>query len=422
MAEGLTSETQTVCILGLGYVGLPMAALLAVNGFRVIGVDVRADVVAAVNAGQVPIEEVGLNTVVQAAVSSGHLTAQTQPCEADAFIIAAPTPLRPDRTADLTCVEAAARSLLPYLRPGNLVVLESTVPPNTTDGLLTTILSESGLKPREEIFIAHCPERILPGRTLTELVENDRVIGGLDRASAEKAAALYGRIVEGEVILTSALVAELVKLVENASRDVGIAFANEVARIARSLGADALEVIAAANRHPRVNILKPGPGVGGHCLPVDPWFLVEAAPAQAQLIRAARLVNDTQPYWVADRVMRALEGVPKPKISVWGVAYKANVDDARETPARYVVEALLAAGAEVSLLDFHVKRFAHPLSDLESAVAGADCLLVLTDHREFLFFEPQAIGQKMRRRLLFDTRSFLPRDRWEAAGFQVMTL
>jgi UDP-N-acetyl-D-mannosaminuronic acid dehydrogenase len=413
---------QTVCMLGLGYVGLPMAAVLAVNGFRVIGVDVRADVVEAVNAGQVPIEEVGLNTVVQAAVSSGHLTAQVKPSEADVFIIAVPTPIRPDHTADLTYVESAARSLLPCLRPGNLVVLESTVPPNTTDGLLTTILSESGLKPREELFIAHCPERILPGRTLTELVENDRVIGGIDRTSAEKAAALYGRVVEGEVIVTSAIVAELVKLVENASRDVGIAFANEVARIARSFDADGLEVIEIANRHPRVNILRPGPGVGGHCIPVDPWFLVESAPDQAQLISAARLVNDTQPQWVADRVMRELAGTEKPKISVWGVAYKADVDDARETPARHVIAALKAAGAEVTVLDFHVKRFAYPLSDLESAVTGADCLLVLTDHREFRFFEPEAIGQKMRRRLLFDTRNFLPRDRWEAAGFIVISL
>ncbi len=342
MAEVQSPEIETVCMLGLGYVGLPMAAMMAVNGFRVIGVDVRSEVVNAINAGQVPIEEVGLNTVVTAAVNSGNLHAQTTPSPADAFIIAVPTPIRSDHTADLSYVEAAARSIVPHLRPGNLVVLESTSPPNTTDGLLTQILSESGLTPGKDLFVAHCPERILPGRTLTELVENARVIGGIDEESARKAAALYRRVVEGDVFLTSAIVAELVKLVENASRDVGIAFANEVARVAHFFGADGLEVIELANRHPRVNILRPGPGVGGHCIPVDPWFLVEACP-EARLIQAARTVNDAQPEWIAERVFKELEGVEKPKVAVWGVAYKADVDDARETPARQVIEALLAA-------------------------------------------------------------------------------
>ncbi len=422
MAEASELGIERVCMLGLGYVGLPMAAMLAVNGFRVTGVDVRADVVQAVNAGQVPIEEVGLNTVVQAAVNSGHLRAQTEPGEADAFIIAVPTPIRPDHTADLSYVESAARSLLPHLRAGNLVVLESTVPPNTTDGLLAGILAESGLVLGKELSVAHCPERILPGRTLTELVENTRVIGGIDQESARKAAALYRRVVEGEVFLTSAIVAELVKLVENASRDVGIAFANEVARVARHFGADGLEVIDLANRHPRVSILRPGPGVGGHCIPVDPWFLVEACPEEARLMHAARTVNDSQPHWIAQRVLHELAGVARPKVAVWGVAYKADVDDARETPARHVIEALQAGGAEVGIVDFHVKRFAYPLSDLEGAVRGADCVLVLTDHREFRFFEPEAIGQQMRQRLLFDTRSCLPADRWAAAGFRLLTL
>jgi UDP-N-acetyl-D-mannosaminuronic acid dehydrogenase len=422
MAEMTGPAVDKVCMLGLGYVGLPMAAMLAVNGFQVVGVDPRAEVVEAINAGHVPIEEVGLNTVVQAAVNSGHFRAQTIPEPADAFIIAVPTPIRADHTADLSYVERAARSIVPHLRPGNLVVLESTVPPFTTDGLLTSLLAESGLKPSHDFYVAHCPERILPGRTLTELVENDRVVGGIDPESAERAAAVYRRMVEGEVFVTSAIVAELVKLVENASRDVGIAFANEVARISRRFQADGLEVIRLANRHPRVNILSPGPGVGGHCIPVDPWFLVEAAPDEAQLMRAARRVNDFQPLWVAQRTMSAVGGAADPKISVWGVAYKGDVDDARETPALRVIEALQAKGARVSALDFHVKRFEHHLDDLEASVTDADCILLLTDHREFRFFEPEAIGQKMRRRLLFDTRNCLPRERWEKAGFEVMTL
>lgn len=413
---------ECICVLGLGYVGLPMAAMFAVNGFRVVGVDPRADVVEAVNAGEVPIEEVGLKTVVQAAVNSGSLRARREPEPADAFVIAVPTPIRPDHTADLSYVARAARAIVPHLRRGNLVVLESTVPPRTTEGLLVPILAESGLRARGDFSVAYCPERILPGRTLAELVENDRVVGGIDPPSAERAAALYRGIAEGEVFCTSAIVAELVKLVENASRDVGIAFANEVVRIARRFGADGGEVIALANRHPRVNILRPGPGVGGHCIPVDPWFLVEASPEEARLIHAARQVNDSQPVWVAARVLAALEGVPDPKVSLWGVAYKADVDDARETPALPVIEALEAAGMQVSPLDFHVKRFARPLADLESSVAGADCILLLTDHREFHFFEPEAIGQRMRRRLLFDTRNSLPRDRWEKAGFEVVGL
>jgi UDP-N-acetyl-D-mannosaminuronic acid dehydrogenase len=422
MDEARTPAVQTVCMLGLGYVGLPMAAMLAVNGFRVVGVDVRSDVVETINAGHVPIEEVGLNTVVQAAVNSGNLRAQIEPGPADAFIIAVPTPIRPDHTADLSHVERAARSVAPHLRAGNLVVLESTVPPLTTDRLLVPILAKSGLRPKDDFFVAHCPERILPGRTLTELVENDRIVGGIDAESARRAAALYRSMVEGEVICTSAIAAELAKLVENASRDVGIAFANEVVRIARFFGADGLEVIELANRHPRVNILRPGPGVGGHCIPVDPWFLVEACPEEARLIGMARQVNDLQPAWVASLVMAALDGVAEPKISLWGVAYKADVDDARETPALHVIEALEARGAKVSALDFHVKRFARHLDDLEGSVTGADCILLLTDHREFRFFEPEAIGQRMRRRLLVDTRGFLPEGRWREAGFEVVTL
>ena len=413
---------QHVCVLGLGYVGLPTAAMLAVNGFRVTGVDLRWDVVQAVSAGEVPIEEVGLKTVVQAAVNSGNLQAQLTPCAAEAFIIAVPTPVDGQHRADLSYVENAARSIVPHLQRGNLVVLESTVPPGTTDGLLTATLKESGLRPGDDFYVAHCPERILPGSILTELVKNDRVVGGIDRQSAERAAAIYRRIVEGQVFVTSAVVAELAKLVENASRDVGIAFANEVARISRRFEADGREVIALANHHPRVSILSPGPGVGGHCIPVDPWFLVDAAPELACLMRTAREVNDRQPVWVAERAIAELEGIADPKISVWGVAYKANVDDARETPALHVLQTLEANGARVSVVDFHVKRFRYQLDDIEASVADADCILLLTDHREFSFFEPAAIGSKMRNRLLFDTRSCLSRERWEKAGFRVITL
>ncbi len=420
----LTGEptVETLCILGLGYVGLPTAAVLAVNGFRVTGVDPRGEVVESVNAGEVPIAEVGLKTVLHAAVRSGNLHAQSDPKPADAFIIAVPTPLREDRSADLSHVEQAARSVLPHLRPGNLVVLESTVPPGTTDGLLTDILAESGLAPKKDLFVAHCPERVLPGRILAELVQNDRIVGGIDPDSAERAAAIYRRIVEGQVFLTSAVVAELVKLLENASRDVQIAFANEAARLSRRWDADPWEVIALANHHPRVDILRPGPGVGGHCIPVDPWFLVTSAPDLARLMKTAREVNDSQPVWVAERALAEVANLPHPKISVWGVAYKGNVGDARETPALQVLDTLKSNGCRISVVDFHVERFPYPLEDIESSVTDADCILLLADHREFAFFEPETVGERMRSRLLFDTCNFLPRARWEKAGFRVVSL
>jgi UDP-N-acetyl-D-mannosaminuronic acid dehydrogenase len=413
---------EKVCILGLGYVGLPTAAVLAVNGFHVIGVDSRPEVVEAINAGEVPIEEVGLKTLLQAAVNSGRLRAQSDPQPADAFIIAVPTPIRDDHTADLSYVERATRSIVPHLRAGNLAVLESTCPPGTTDGLLSSTLAESGLEPGHDFFVAYCPERVLPGRILTELVENDRVIGGVNEESGRRAEALYARVVEGQVFVTSAIVAELVKLFENAYRDVNIAFANEVARICRRWGAEPREVIELANRHPRVDILRPGPGVGGHCIPVDPWFAAEASPDLAQLIVAARQVNESQPAWVAARTLEELAGVADPKVSVWGVAYKGNVDDARGTPALAIIEALETEGARVSVVDPHVKRFPRQLEDLETSVTGADCILLLTDHREFTFFEPGVIGKRMRQRLVFDTRGCLARERWEQAGFRFVTL
>ena len=418
----MSNLEQHICLLGLGYVGLPTAAILAVNGFHVIGVDPKREVVDSINSGEVLLDEVGLKTLVQAAVNSGNLRAQTDPAPADAFIIAVPTPIRDDQSADLSYVEQAARSILPHLRAGNLVVLESTVPPGTTSGMLVGILSESGLVPGKNLFVAHCPERVLPGRILAELVQNDRVVGGIDDESGERAASIYRRIVEGEVLVVSAVAAELVKLVENASRDVAIAFANEVARISHEQGVDAREVIALANRHPRVNILQPGPGVGGHCIPVDPWFLISAAPEAARLIRTAREINDSQPLWIAERALQELAGVPDPKVSLWGVAYKGNVDDPRETPALKVLTALEKRGVRVSAVDFHVKRFPRELEDLETSVTGADLILLLTDHREFGFLEPEAIGQRMRRRVLFDTRGCLPRERWQQAGFRVVGL
>jgi UDP-N-acetyl-D-mannosaminuronic acid dehydrogenase len=413
---------ETVCVLGLGYVGLPTAAVLAVNGFRVTGVDPRAEVLQSVNQGDVPIQEVGLKTLVQAAVNSGNLHGQSEPEPSEVFIIAVPTPIREDRSADLSHIEQAARSIVPHLQTGNLVILESTSPPGTTGGLLTGTLAESGLTPEKDFFVAYCPERVLPGRILSELVENDRIVGGINEESARRAAEIYRTVVEGQVFVTSAIVAELAKLAENAYRDVNIAFANEIARVSHEWGADGRDVIELANQHPRVSILRPGPGVGGHCIPVDPWFLVGAAPDLSRLIRTAREVNDSMPAWVAERTLAELRDVEEPKVSVWGVSYKGNVDDARETPALRVIEILEARGVRLSIVDLHVRHFKRPLDDIETSVTDADCILLLADHREFALFEPAAIGELMRNRVAFDTRGCLPRDRWEDAGFRVIRL
>jgi UDP-N-acetyl-D-mannosaminuronic acid dehydrogenase len=415
---------KKICVLGLGYIGLPTAAMFATHGFQVVGVDVNAQVVETLNNGEVHIHEPGLKTLVQAALKSGNLRVVCQPEPADAFIIAVPTPITADKRADLRYVEAAARAIVPHLRSGNLVILESTVPPGTTRGVLAPILGESGLHPQGDLLTAHSPERVLPGRILAELVGNDRVIGGLTPEAAEAARALYASFVQGEIHLTDTTTAEMVKLMENTYRDVNIALANEFALVAEAVGVNVWQAIKIANRHPRVNILKPGPGVGGHCIAVDPWFLVQAAPGPAQLIAAARRLNDRMPQHVADQVRTILTGVEKPQIAALGLAYKADVDDARESPAIAVIRWLQATGCQVRAYDPRVKN-GHTVGEVDSITAaaeGADCLLILTDHREFKVLTPATVGDMMRRKVLIDTRNALPHADWQATGFEVHIL
>src|SRR3954453_15002940 len=326
-----------ICILGLGYIGLPTASMFAVAGQTVIGVDPSPRVRAALDSGRLPIEEPELETLVTAALQSGHLQVRAEPEPADAFIIAVPPPLnQASPRAALSFVERAARDIVPHLRRGNLVVLESTVPPGTTGGMFAPILAESGLVPGRDVCVAHCPERLLPGRILLELVQNDRLAGGLTPECAEKAATLYAAFVKGAIMRTSATMAEMVKVMENTYRDVNVALANEFALIAEHVGVDVWEAIRLANHHPRVNVLRPGPGVGGHCIAVDPWFLADAAPEAARLIRTARQVNDGMPEHVLDRVAELVE--PHASIALLGVTYKAEVDDVRESPALRVAE------------------------------------------------------------------------------------
>lgn len=411
-----------VCVLGLGYIGLPTAGVLATHGFKVIGVDVNERVVAKVQRGEPHIKEPGLRTLVEAAVKSGNLTPRTEPEEADVFIIAVPTPVTNDKRADLSFVKAAAESVVSVLRNGNLVVLESTCPPGTTRDVLIPILARSGLKVGEEIYLAHCPERVLPGRILKELIENDRVIGGIDRESAEKARELYSTFVEGKIYLTDATTAEMVKLVENTYRDVNIALANELAIICEKLDIDAWKVIKLANKHPRVNLHKPGPGVGGHCLPVDPWFIVEKFPEEARLMRLSREINDGQPRHVFELIAEMTQHIQLPKVAILGLSYKGNVDDTRESPTWELLRLLEESGYVVALHDPHVDSDKVELAILEEAVQGADCAVIMADHEEFMYLDPVELGKLMRTKQIIDTRNILNLEKWRGMGFRVRIL
>ncbi len=389
-------------MVGLGYIGLPTASLLASRGFQVAGVDVSADVVATINQGRIHIVEPDLEGLVQSAVRNGRLIAHTTPQTADVFVIAVPTPIRADKKPDLSMVEAAARSICAVVKMGDLVILESTSPVGTTEEIVARVLREAGHAPGEDVHVAYCPERVLPGRILTELVENDRVVGGINLASTERAVAFYQAFVRGEVVGTDARTAEMVKLTENSFRDVNIAFANELSLICAKEGVSVWELIRLANRHPRVKILNPGPGVGGHCIAVDPWFLVDRAPELARLIRTAREVNDHKPHWVVQRVEQCAAKLRDPVIACLGLSFKADVDDLRESPAVEIVRELARRRTgKLLVVEPHVR--AHPEFDivpLETALAQADIVLVLVDHKRFQRVPREALQEK----ILIDTR------------------
>ena len=412
---------KKICVLGLGYIGLPTAAVLATHGFSVVGVDVNAAVVGTINNGGIHIKEPGLNTLVQAAIKSGNLVVRTRPETADAFIIAVSTPLK-NREADLSYVKSAAESIVPYLERGNLVILESTVPPKTTEELLIPILEQTKLRAGEDFYLAHCPERVLPGNILKEIIENDRIIGGINPESAVKAKDLYSTFVSGIIYLTDATTAEMVKVIENTYRDVNIALANELSRICMKLGMNVWEVIELANKHPRVNLLSPGPGVGGHCLAVDPWFVVEKAPQVAKLIRLSRGINDEQPQFVVSMIEEMIKGISNPKVTVLGVAYKGNVDDTRESPAIAIIDMLEKRGYDLGIYDSHVRNFGYELLGLEEALRGSDCAVLITDHDEFKQLSPEETGNLMRTKQILDTRRCLNLEKWRAAGFNVRLL
>lgn len=374
------TKDKTIVVVGTGYVGLPAALLLAKAGYDVVGVDINENLVRAINEGVLLIQEDDLQELMDDPQVKANLRAQSTPCEGDVFIIAVPTPLdHHKKVADMSHVDQAMEDIMPYLREGNLVIIESTIPPLTCRERITPMIeAATDLKVGETIYLAHCPERILPGDIFHEIVHNDRIIGGIDGKTREMAAEVYETFVKGKLLLTDDVTAELVKLMENTYRDVNVALANELNAVAETLGVDGFEAIELANRHPRVDILRPGIGVGGHCIPIDPWFIKEVDPSNSRLIFTSRLINDGMPARVAGKIRRAVREVTGPKIVAIGAAYKANTEDLRESPAVEVVAHLREDGYEVAYFDPLVEKMSY--ESLEAICKGADCLVVLVPH------------------------------------------
>jgi len=427
---------QKICFIGLGYIGLPTASTFAIHGLKVLGVDINPAIIETLNKGQIHIHEPGLRDVVTQAIHSGNFSFSTQLEEADAYVIAVPTPFKEDsqgeyegkkyKLADMRAVTSATEAIVPYLRQGNLVILESTSPPRTTIDLVKPILEKSGLPAGVDFHLCYSPERVLPGQILRELVETARVVGGITLESAKAGHDLYASFVKGEIIETDSTTAEMVKIMENTTRDVNIAIANEFSRLAEKFGVDVWEAISLANRHPRINILNPGPGVGGHCISVDPWFFVEAAPELTPLIYNARQVNDSQPHFVLEKVKQALGDLKNKKIAALGLAYKPDVDDLRESPAAEVVHLLQGAGAQVKVWEpYKPDAVIHGFemaANLEAAIQDADAIVLLVKHTEFQNFNPEEVASKTNARILIDCVNAWDTITWQKAGFHIYLL
>ena len=379
----------SVCVVGLGYIGLPTASVLATHGFKVLGVDVKPQIVETINRGEIHIVEPDLHSLVRSAVDSNQLSASIKPAPADVFVIAVPTPFQSDKTPDLSYVFEATEAIAPFVQAGNLIILESTSPVGTTERIAEILAQKRPELVSDgavELYVAHCPERVLPGKIIQELVGNDRIVGGINAESTQKAAQFYRLFVHGAVIETNSKTAELTKLVENSFRDTNIAFANELSMLCSEIDVDVWELIQLANRHPRVDILRPGPGVGGHCLAVDPWFIASAFPEKSRLIRTAREINEYKPQWVVEQVCEFAGKFKKPTIGCLGLAYKPNIDDLRESPALEVTRDLInkLPQADVIACEPHIQAAEGiTLTSLEETLQRADIIVALVAHRRF---------------------------------------
>lgn len=397
-----------ICTIGLGYIGLPTSIMFAKHNVEVVGVDVKQEVIDTLNAGIIHIEEPGLQEALNEVVQAGNFRASLEPEEANAFIISVPTPNRNDehKSCDLTYVLDAVKTILPFIKKGNVIIVESTIGPRSMDDYVKPLVEEAGFVIGEDVYLVHCPERVLPGQILHELVYNNRIVGGITPACTEAGARVYSAFVKGEMIKTNAKTAEMSKLMENTFRDVNIALANELAKVCNELEIDALDVIEMANKHPRVNLHQPGPGVGGHCLAVDPYFIVAKAPETAKLIDLSRSINTLMPYYVADNVNALLEKTNGKTITVFGLTYKGNVDDIRESPAMEIYEILKEQGRyEVRAYDPHVKKD-FVINDIEEAVEESDLILILADHNEFKELNWAQLSN-MSTKQIFDTKNIV---------------
>jgi UDP-N-acetyl-D-mannosaminuronic acid dehydrogenase len=417
---------KKLCVVGLGYIGLPTAVMFANHGLQVHGVDINERAVELIRNKQLHIEENGLQERLNTAVDSGHFTASTSPQEADIFIIAVPSPINKDKTANLDYVRQATESIVPFVKKGNLVILESTVPPRTVEDVMMPVLVQTGLEIGKDLYISHSPERVIPGKVFEELVNNDRIVGGINEESSRLTEDLYRTFVKGNIHITDATTAELVKVMENTYRDVNIAFANELAKISDQIGVNVWEAIKLANYHPRVNIHFPGPGVGGHCIAVDPWFMVELQPELAKIIHLSRKTNDSMPEYTALKVKSLLEqnNISHGRVAVFGLAFKANIDDMRESPSMDVLKHLDELGIDYTAYDPHIKenKLERQTQNIEEAVEHADLILVLTDHQEFKTMDPESFAGNLRTKLVLDTKNCIIRPVWEEAGFAVKVL
>lgn len=391
-----------VCIIGQGYIGLPTAALFSRNNCEVVGVDISEEMINNLNKGIIHIEEPGIAEIIRSAVENKTYVASLTPQKADAFIITVPTPyIAENYSCDLSYVITACESILPYLEKGNTVIIESTIAPMSTDETIKPIFENAGFEIGKDLYLAHCPERVLPGRILEELVHNDRIIGGVTPECSKKAGEVYGQFVEGELMLTEAKTAELSKCMENTFRDVNIALANELAKICAEIGVNALDVIEMANKHPRVNLHSPGPGVGGHCLAIDPYFIYAKAPETAKIIKLSRDTNKSMPAFVCKYVNKIIS---KGKIAVFGVSYKGNTGDDRESPAYEIISGL-SDDYEIAIHDPHIKN--DNFVSFDEAIKDADLILILCDHNEFKSMDYNSIKENMENPVIFDTKNII---------------
>ncbi|MEQ6376461.1 nucleotide sugar dehydrogenase [Bacillaceae bacterium S4-13-58] len=412
---------EKICIIGLGYIGLPTSIMFAKSGHQVHGVDVNESVVKKLANKELHIEEPGLQEALNEVIDSGHLTVSTKPVESDVYIIAVPSPITEEKTANLDYVRAGTQAVVPYVKKGDLVILESTVPPRTVEDVMMPVLAESGLDVENDLYISHSPERVIPGKIFQELEQNDRIVGGINQESSERTKKLYQTFVKGEFHLTDATTAELVKVIENTYRDINIAYANELAKISDQIGVNVWEAIKLANFHPRVNIHQPGPGVGGHCIAVDPWFIVELQPELAKMIHLARTTNDDMPAYTVQRIQEILKEnqVVQPKVALLGLSFKGNVDDMRESPSLTIMEHLNKTNIDYRVYDPYIKdiRVPHQEFSLEDTVRGADMVVILTDHNIFKTYVPEEVAVLMNTAIVYDTKNCIDEDAWRNAGF-----